>query len=217
MQRRKFIKLVGCGAVTWPLAVHAQQPTKIKRIGLLRAAQQPEHELAAFLRALSQHGYVQGRNFVLVPQVGDGSTALLPELAAALVNQGVDIIVTEGTVAVRAAVAASSTIPIVTASAADPFIGGLVKNLSRPGGNITGFASMERDISSKVFGILKEMSRRLPGLPSLRHARSGPCSRRARTRPQRRSVSNMASLICRNRKRSVPPCAKHLLKGHRVL
>ena len=157
MQRRKFIELVGWGAVTWPLVVHAQQPTKMRRIGLLRAAQQPEHELAAFLRALSQHGYVPGRNFVLVPQVGDGSTARLPELAAALVNQGVDIIVTEGTVAVRAAVAASSTIPIVTASAADPFIGGLVKNLSRPGGNITGFASMERDISSKVFGILKEM------------------------------------------------------------
>ena len=157
MQRRKFIELVGWGAVTWPLVVHAQQPTKMRRIGLLRAAQQPEHELAAFLRALAQHGYVQGRNFVLVPQVGDGSTARLPELAAALVNQGVDIIVTEGTVAVRAAVAASSTIPIVTASAADPFIGGLVKNLSRPGGNITGFASMERDISSKVFGVLKEM------------------------------------------------------------
>jgi putative tryptophan/tyrosine transport system substrate-binding protein len=118
MQRRKFIKLVGCGAVTWPPVVHAQQPTKIKRIGLLRAAQQPEHELAAFLRALSEHGYVQGRNFVLVPQVGDGSAARLPELAAALLNQGVDIIVTEGTVAVRAAAAASSTIPIVTASAA---------------------------------------------------------------------------------------------------
>src|SRR6266436_3216219 len=67
MQRRKFIELVGWGAVTWPLVVHAQQPTKMRRIGLLRAAQQPEHELAAFLRALSQHGYVQGRNFVLVP------------------------------------------------------------------------------------------------------------------------------------------------------
>jgi putative ABC transport system substrate-binding protein len=157
MQRREFIRLVGCAAVTWPLAVHAQQPTKIKRIGLLRAAQQPEHELAAFLRALAEHGYVQERNYVLVSQVGDGSPGQLPELAAALVNQGVDIIVTEGGLAVRAAATASSTIPIVTASAADPFLGGLVKSLSRPGGNITGFASMEKDISSKVFGILKEM------------------------------------------------------------
>ncbi len=156
MKRRKFIAGLGAAAA-WPLAANAQQPAKMKRIGLLRAAPQPEHELAAFLRALAEHGYVQGRNFVLVSQVGGGSPARLPELAVALVNQGIEIIVTEGGLAVRAAAAASSTVPIVTASAADPFLGGLVKNLSRPGGNITGFASMERDISSKVFGILKEM------------------------------------------------------------
>jgi putative ABC transport system substrate-binding protein len=156
MQRRNFIKLLGCGALTWSVATLAQ-PMKMKRIGLLRAAEQPEHELAAFLRALSEHGLVQGRDFVLVPQVGDGRVARLPELAAALLNQGVDIIVTEGTVTVQAAAAATGKIPIVTASAADPFMGGLVKNLSRPGGNVTGFASMERDISSKVFGILREM------------------------------------------------------------
>jgi putative ABC transport system substrate-binding protein len=156
MRRREFIAGLG-GATIWSLAARAQQPAKMKRIGLLRAAPQPEHELTAFLRALAERGYVQGRNFVLVSQVGDASPERLPELAAALVNQGVDIIVTEGGIAVRAAAAASSTIPIVTASAADPFLGGLVKNLARPGGNITGFVSMERDISSKVFGILKEM------------------------------------------------------------
>ena len=65
---------------------------------------------------------------MLVPQVGDGNVARLPELATALVNERVDIIVTEGTVAVRAAAAASSTIPIVIASVANPFIGGLIKN-----------------------------------------------------------------------------------------
>ena len=139
----------------------AQQTAKPKRIGFLRAAPQPEHELNAFLQALAERGYVQGRQFVLVPELGDGNADRLPELATRLVAQGVDIIVTEGTLAVRAAAAASNTIPIVTASAADPFIGGLIKNLSRPGGNITGFASMEKDISSKVFGILKEM---VPGL-----------------------------------------------------
>jgi putative ABC transport system substrate-binding protein len=155
MKRRAFIAGIG-SAAAWPLAAHAQ-PAKMKRIGLLRAAPQPEHELTAFLRALAERGYMQGRNFVLVPQIGDGSPGRLPELATALVNQGVDIIVTEGGLAVRAAAAASGTIPIVTASAADPFLGGLVKNLSHPGGNITGFVSMERDISSKVFGILKEM------------------------------------------------------------
>jgi putative tryptophan/tyrosine transport system substrate-binding protein len=156
MRRREFI--VGLGAATiLPLAARAQQPAKMKRIGLLRAAEQPEHELAAFLRALAEHGYIQGRNFVLVSQVGDGSPEQLPQLAAALVNQGVDIIVTEGGIAVRSAEAASGTVPIVMASAADPFLGGIIKNLARPGGNITGFASMEMDISSKVFAILKEM------------------------------------------------------------
>jgi putative ABC transport system substrate-binding protein len=156
MRRREFIAGLGA-AVTLPPAAHAQQPAKMKRIGLLRGAPPPEHELAAFLRALAEHGYLQGRNFVLVPQLGDGSPGQLPELAAMLVNQGVDIIVTEGGFGVRAAATATGTIPIVTASAADPFLGGLVKTLARPGGNITGFASMERDISGKVFGILKEM------------------------------------------------------------
>jgi len=156
MKRRAFI--VGLGtAVVLPRALRAQQPAKMKRIGLLRAAPQPEHELAAFLKALAERGYVQGRNFVLVPQVGDGTPGQLPGLAAALAREGVDIVVTEGGLAVRAAWTASNTIPIVTASAADPFLGGLVKNLGRPGGNITGFVSLERDISGKVFAILKEM------------------------------------------------------------
>ncbi len=155
MRRRDFI--AGLGAATiWPLVARAQ-PLKIKRIGLLRAAEQPEHELNAFIKALAERGYVQGRNFVLVSQVGDGKPERLPELAAALVNQGVDIIVTEGGIAIRAAAAAGKGVPVVAASAADPFLGGLITNLARPGGNVTGFVSMERDITGKVFGILKEM------------------------------------------------------------
>jgi putative ABC transport system substrate-binding protein len=80
MKRRHFIAGLGA-AVAWPLAVRALQAAKVKRIGLLRAAPQPE--LAAFLRALAEHGYVQGRNFGPVPQVGDGSPEQRPELAAA--------------------------------------------------------------------------------------------------------------------------------------
>jgi putative ABC transport system substrate-binding protein len=142
------------------MLAHAQQE-RIHRIGFMRAAEPPEDELSAFLRGLSERGYVQGRNFVLVPQWGDGTVSRLSELAVALLNQRVDVVVTEGTLAVRAVVAASTTVPVVTTSAADPFMSGLIKNLSRPGGNVTGFASMERDISSKVFEILKEM---VPGL-----------------------------------------------------
>jgi putative tryptophan/tyrosine transport system substrate-binding protein len=160
--RREFITLLGgAAAAVWPVGAQGQSAQRIWRIGFLRAAPPSESELGAFLRALAAQGYVQGRNFVLVPQWGDGNVERLSELAIAMVNQGTDIIVTEGTIVVQAAAAVTWTVPIVTTSAADPFMGGLIKNLSRPGGNVTGFASMERDVSSKVFEILKEM---VPGL-----------------------------------------------------
>jgi putative ABC transport system substrate-binding protein len=160
MRRREFVGLV-IAAGGWSRMARAQQGERVRRIGFLRAARPPQHELDALLNALSERHYIEGRNFVLVPQWGEGDVAELPQLAASLVKQKVELIVTEGTVAVRAAANANSTIPVVTTSAADPFMGGLVKSLSRPGGNVTGFASMEKDISSKVFEILKEM---VPGL-----------------------------------------------------
>jgi hypothetical protein len=94
---------------------------RARRIGFLRAAPPPEHELDAFLPALAERGYVQGRNFVLVPQWGDGNVARLSELAVTLVNQGVDVIVIEGTIVVRAAAAVTASIPIVTAIRRRPF------------------------------------------------------------------------------------------------
>src|SRR3954454_24976899 len=160
MKRREFIAVIGAAAV-WPRALLAQQPDRVRRIGFLRAAPPPQHELDALLNALAERRYVQGRNFILVPQWGDGDVAQLGQLADALVKQSVELIVTEGTVAVRAAANANAGIPVVTTSAADPLMGGLVKSLSRPGGNVTGFASMEKDISGKVFAILKEA---VPGL-----------------------------------------------------
>jgi putative ABC transport system substrate-binding protein len=161
MKRREFIAVVCGAAAAWPFAARAQQTERMRRIGFLRAAPPPQHELDALLNALAERRYVQGRNFVLVPQWGDGDVAQLGPLADALIRQGVELIVTEGTVAVRAAANANASIPVVTTSAADPFMGGLVKSLSRPGGNVTGFASMEKDISGKVFAILKEA---VPGL-----------------------------------------------------
>ena len=104
---------------------------------------------------------MQGRNFVLVPQWGDGNVARLPELAVTLVNAGVDVILADGTVTARAARAVTAAIPIVVTSTADPFVGGLVKNLSRPGGNVTGFTSLAADTAGKVLEIFRDM---VPGL-----------------------------------------------------
>lgn len=159
MRRRDFLGGAVGGAV-WPLAARAQQPP-VRRIGHLRGAPPPERELQAFLRGLAEHGYVQGRNFVLVPQWGDGTVNRLQELAVAMVNAGVDIIVTEGTLAVRALRAVTATVPIVMMRAADPFVSGLITNLSRPGGNITGFSTLNVDFASKTLEILKGM---VPGL-----------------------------------------------------
>ena len=189
MRRREFITLLG-GAAAWPVAARAQ-PERARRIGFLRAAPPPEHELDAFLRALAERGYVQGRNFVLVPQWGDGNVARLSELAVTLVNQGVDVIVTEGTIVVRAAAAVTTSIPIVTASAADPFFGGLIKNISRPGGNVS-------------LGYSKSFFLTSAGLLFLQRAPSGRCLRQAKMKPQKRSASNTSTSTCRNPKRLIP-------------
>jgi len=153
--------LAGGAALAWPLAARAQQAERMRRIGFLRTAPPPERELEAFLRGLADQGWVQGRNFVLVPQWGDGNVARLPELAVTLVNAGVDVILADGTVTARAARAVTAAIPIVVTSTADPFVGGLVKNLSRPGGNVTGFTSLAADTAGKVLEIFRDM---VPGL-----------------------------------------------------
>jgi putative ABC transport system substrate-binding protein len=160
MRRRDFIKAITVSAA-WPLAARAQQPDKIWRIGYLRAAPPPESELEPFLRGLADHGLVQGRDFMLVPQWGDGNVARLPELAVTLVNAGVDVIVAEGVTSVRAAEAVTATIPIVVTTGADPFVGGLVKSLARPGGNVPGLTTMSAETSGKVFEVFREL---VPGL-----------------------------------------------------
>jgi putative ABC transport system substrate-binding protein len=160
LKRREFITLLGGAAVAWPLTARAQ-PERIRRIGFLRAAPPSERELEAFLRGLVDHGWVQGRNFVLVPQWGDGNVARLPELAVALVNAGVDIVLAEGVITARAARAVTATIPIVMTAGADPFVGGLVQSLARPGGNVTGFTTLQAEIVGKVLEIFKDM---VPGL-----------------------------------------------------
>jgi putative ABC transport system substrate-binding protein len=161
LRRREFIALLAGGAAAWPLAAHGQQAEHMWRVGYLRAAPPPERNLQAFLRALAEKDYVQGRNFVLIPQWGDGRIARLSELAVALVNANVDIIVTEGTLSVRALHAVTGTVPIVMTGVADPYVLGIIKDLSRPGGNITGFSTLEIDLAGKQLELLKEI---VPGL-----------------------------------------------------
>jgi putative ABC transport system substrate-binding protein len=160
VRRRQFITLLG-GATAWPLAARAQQIGRPARVGFLRASPPPEGTLAALRRGLAEQGYEEAKDFVLVPGWGDGNLDRLPELAKALVTNGVDLILTDGTVTARAARAATATIPIVMAGGLDPIQAGLGDSLARPGGNVTGFTTQVIDVTGKMFQILAEI---MPGL-----------------------------------------------------
>jgi putative ABC transport system substrate-binding protein len=157
VRRREFITLVG-GAATWPVAARAQQAMPV--VGYLNgaSARQFPHLLAAFRKGLTETGYTEGRNVAIVYRYADGQYDRLPGLAADLVSQGVSAIVaTAGTPTIRAANAATSTIPIVFVIGGDPVTFGIVASLNRPGGNITGVTLIGSETVAKRLGLLLEL------------------------------------------------------------
>ncbi len=157
MRRREFVTLLGGAAALWPLAGRAQKPFKI---GLLDTGLGAEFAVP-FIRKLAELGYVEGKNVVIERKSAGGNAELLPGLAADLVRQGVDVIVTAGTPAGFAAKKATSTIPIVLGANSDPVGVGLVASLARPGGNATGNSLMAPDLSAKRLDILHTLA---PGI-----------------------------------------------------
>src|SRR6202047_4526164 len=155
MRRREFISLLGGAAATWPLAARAQQPAKSVRIGVLGTSPLPP--LQRFFRKRPEYGYVEGRNLRLEARFAEGRDDLYPALAAELTALPVDVIVTWGTPAALAAKQATTTIPIVMGSIADPVSVGVVSNLARPDGNITGFSSQNVDLEVKRLELLKDL------------------------------------------------------------
>jgi putative tryptophan/tyrosine transport system substrate-binding protein len=156
MRRRQFITLIG-SAAAWPLAVHAQQPARIARIGFLALgpASAWASRIEAFRSGLRDLGYTEGNNIVIEFRWAK-SADQLPELAADLVRINVDIIFANSSIFVEPARQATKTIPIVFATHADPVGLGHVASLARPGGNITGLSMLLTDLVAKELEMLNE-------------------------------------------------------------
>ena len=150
MKRREFITLLG-GAAAWPIAAHAQQPTKVPRIGVLLVSG-PE-PLGPFREALRDLGYAEGKNIQIEVRSAQSHVTRLPELAAELVRSQVDVIVAIQTPAVYAAKNPTRDIPIVM-MAGDPIATGLISNLARPDGNLTGLSGAAAELAAKSLELI---------------------------------------------------------------
>jgi putative tryptophan/tyrosine transport system substrate-binding protein len=171
MRRRDFITLLG-GAAAWPLAARAQQPERMRRVGVLMnlAVGDPEGEarVAAFLQALQQLGWSDGRNVRIDYRWAVADVGRFHRYAEELVALAPDAILASGTPSVQALQQVTRTVPIVFAQVIDPVGIGFVASLARPGGNITGFSVFEYGLSGKWLELLKEIAPRVTRVAVLR-------------------------------------------------
>jgi putative ABC transport system substrate-binding protein len=162
--RREFIAGLG-GAAAWPLSAHAQQPERMRRIGVLIGGDENDPVWkrlpSAFTQALADLGWTDGRNMRMVPRWGGADINRIRALARELVGLQPDIILTSGTPATAAVQWETRTIPIVFAYVGDPVASGIVPRLDRPSGNVTGFAISEATLGGKWLELLSEIA---PGL-----------------------------------------------------
>jgi putative ABC transport system substrate-binding protein len=159
MRRRDFLSLIGGAAATWPLAVRAQQPARLRQVAILRAevAGDPEglRNSGALIQGLQALGWTPGRNVRIEQRWAGGSVDAMKALAKELVALEPDVIVVVSTPVSAAVMQETHTIPIIFVQNFDPVGSGLVKSLVAPDGNITGFTSYEPGISSKWLELLK--------------------------------------------------------------
>jgi putative tryptophan/tyrosine transport system substrate-binding protein len=166
MRRREFITLLSSGAVCWPLAARAQQPDRMRRIGVLMGYAESDSEaqsaLAAFVQGLQQLGWADGRNVRIdtrwsIPADAD----LMQRFAKELVALQPDLILSHITPTTAALLQQTRTIPIIFANVSDPIGSGFVASFPRPGGNVTGFNVSEPTMAGKLLELLKEIAPRV--------------------------------------------------------
>src|SRR5262252_1076011 len=161
IERREFITLLG-GAAAWPLAAHAQQAERMRRIGLLLSMVESDPRgleyITAFAQGLAELGWTVGRNVRIEYRWGAGDLDRFRRYAAELIALSPDVVLATAGSIVGAFQQASRTVPIVFVTTIDPVGGGWVESLSRPGTNATGFASYEFSMSGKRLELLKEIA-----------------------------------------------------------
>jgi putative ABC transport system substrate-binding protein len=162
MKRREFIMLLGGAAAAWPLAARAQQGDRVRRIGVLMNAAASEAAvqsyMAAFREALRQSGWTDGQNIRIDVRYNAADAALSRIYAAQLIGLMPDVILIGGTINLAVIQQATNDLPIVFVQVSDPVEQGFVASLTKPGGNLTGFAAYEFSIGSKWLGLLKEVA-----------------------------------------------------------
>ena len=159
MRRRDFIRMIAASVAAWPRAVRAQAD-KLSRIGFigLQAAEETAgiKRIEAFRAGLREFGYVEGRNVLVEDRWAAGQYGRLPELASQLVRLNVDVIVAHGFPGTRAAMQATTTIPVVMVGVGDAIISGVVSSISQPSGNVTGSTFFGPEIVAKRVELIKE-------------------------------------------------------------
>jgi putative tryptophan/tyrosine transport system substrate-binding protein len=176
MRRREFITLL-CSAAVWPLAARAQQPERMRRIGILLAATADDAEfqawVGAFLQALALLGWTIGRNVRIDTRWATANAGEIRRHAAELATLAPDVILAHGASTVGPLLQATRTVPIVFPVAGDPVGAGFVDSLARPGGNATGFMSTEYSMGGKWLELLKQIAPSMTRAAVLRDATQG--------------------------------------------
>jgi putative ABC transport system substrate-binding protein len=159
VRRREFITVLGGAAAAWPLAAHAQQPSKLPLIGFAGSAtaSTQRYVAAIFSKRLGELGWIEGRTVAIEYRWAEGHYERATEILAEFVRLKVDVIVTVGTPLTMAAKQATSLIPIVFAVVGDPVGSGVVTNLPRPGGNITGLSNQAPETATRRLGLLHDV------------------------------------------------------------
>src|SRR5262249_31717123 len=174
MRRREFIGSLGGAAVAWPLGARAQQPERIRRVGVLTVwpadSRDVQVRLAAFKQGLQQLGWIEGRNLRIEYRGALGDAERTRKYASELVALAPDVILVNGTSQVGPLLQATRTVPIIFTAVADPVGAGFVDSLARPGGNATGFVQYEYGLGGKWLELLKEIAPRVTRAAGLRGA-----------------------------------------------